>query len=977
MLPKWHYLVEITGVCNLACPSCPNGNSMGAQRAKGLMDFALFTKVIDKIKREPVEVDFVSLYNWGEPLLHPRVADMIRYVNAAGYRCTISTNLNNQTHLEEVIRANPYQLRVSLSGFSQEFYSRTHTNGSIEKVKTGLVELRRLLDLYRSKMHVEVCYHKYKDNTTGELAEMRALSERLGFAFAPTWAFFGPVEKVLRLCDSDEAAEGYPTGESFAITGEDQKLLNLLAISPQELIDICKPINDQPCILRDTQTAVNFDGSVTLCCGVWDDRYRIAEDFCAISHEELQRRKHAAPLCRICRKNALHMVGVYSMAEKIDEVANVNIARFEALKNFSKEKTPAISVVITAYNYGRFIGKAVASVLSQDFTDIELLVLNNASTDNTDEVVKRFTGDPRLVYIVNETNIGARANGHKGLALARADYSLFLSADDFLQPGALAALHDAVSSNPDADFAYGKYVFVDQNDKVTQEVKHPGWLPFSHKGRLNELADLLQFDCYISTPTVLFKKEVLRRFPEWTDKVRVGDYEFFLRLALNGCVSLFVNKILASFRLHGAQMSVGGDIVASGSHAKDQITLLEMYVTPENAPKLVGYEIGMLQLLTNKIEAYFRSADRDMNAAHDIQRRAQTAVANVSMLQKMQPEGFPMVSVIVPTRDRPDMLKCALASILAQTYPNFEIIVINDGGADIDPIIAPLNIRNNIRQIRHEMPKERSAARNAGLRAARGKYIAYLDDDDRYYPDHLRILINFLEINKVKVAYTDACRAVEELENGAYIVKQRQLQFSNPFDPDRLLVENLFPNLCVVHARSSIDEAGLFDETLDTHEDWDFWIRLSRRFSFHHIPVITAEYSYRNDKSNTTTARRGEFNHTRETIYKKYRTFAELNPGVIDAQKKALAAHTLAFQQMQQNENVVDLEAQNRKLVEEFKQFLAAISAFIEKGRLGEAIDFYDTNRKKFPPTIPEMEQIDRLMEKVRRMRAGVASGAK
>ena len=283
---------------------------------------------------------------------------------------------------------------------------------------------------------------------------------------------------------------------------------------------------------------------------------------------------------------------------------------------------PAISIIITAYNYGRFLGKAIESVLSQDFTDIELLILNNASTDDTDEVVKRYLNDPRIRYIVNESNIGPIANTNKGLECAKGPYILFVSADDFLLPGALSVLHRTLIANDDVDFIYARYLFVDQNNAVIQEVRHPGWLPYDHKGSENEFADLLQFDCYISLPTVLFKRAVFEKFGNFSDKVRVSDYEFFLRLASCGCTSFFINTPLAAFRIHGNQMSVGGDVVSSGSQVNDQLTLLETYLVPENYSKLAGYETGILNMLASKIEAFNRCQDRKLEQAPSIRRRA-------------------------------------------------------------------------------------------------------------------------------------------------------------------------------------------------------------------------------------------------------------------------------------------------------------------------------------------------------------------
>ena len=119
----------------------------------------------------------------------------------------------------------------------------------------------------------------------------------------------------------------------------------------------------------------------------------------------------------------------------------------------------------------------------------------------------------------------------------------------------------------------------------------------------------------------------------------------------------------------------------------------------------------------------------------------------------------PLISVIVPTFNRPAMLKDALASIAAQTYKPIEIIVVNDAGVDVECVVSRLGFEQRIIYLRHDTNKGLPAARNTGLKVASGDYIAYLDDDDVYYPDHIHTLVSFLLASDYKVAYTDAYQA--------------------------------------------------------------------------------------------------------------------------------------------------------------------------------------------------------------------------
>ena len=230
----------------------------------------------------------------------------------------------------------------------------------------------------------------------------------------------------------------------------------------------------------------------------------------------------------------------------------------------------------------------------------------------------------------------------------------------------------------------------------------------------------------------------------------------------------------------------------------------------------------------------------------------------------------PLVSVIVPTYNRPEQLVATLKSILAQTYTPVEIVVVNDCGTDVERTISSLNPNRSITYVKHGMNRGLAAARNTGIKVARGKYIAYLDDDDLFYPRHVETLVNFLESGEHKVAYTDAYRAHQEKNNGTYVVTKRDVPYSFDFDYDRILTTNFVPVLCFMHDRSCVDEVGLFDESLKRLEDWDMWIRLSRKYKFAHIRELTCEFAWRTDGTTMSSGQMEEFVEARKRIAAKY-----------------------------------------------------------------------------------------------------------
>jgi len=186
---------------------------------------------------------------------------------------------------------------------------------------------------------------------------------------------------------------------------------------------------------------------------------------------------------------------------------------------------------------------------------------------------------------------------------------------------------------------------------------------------------------------------------------------------------------------------------------------------------------------------------------------------------------------------------------MSQTYANIEIVVINDGGYDVKGLIQNVIGNVSFTYVRHETCRGRAAAANSGLVAACGQYINFLDDDDILYPEHLDTLVAFLETRAEKVAYSSVLNVyfVGPMEDPGSPVRDEVI-FNQDFDPDKLLFENYIPMMSVLFSRSILEKVSGFDEDLELFEDWDFWMRLSRYFIFHHLDKITAEYRFYGNK---------------------------------------------------------------------------------------------------------------------------------
>ncbi|MHB1121604.1 MAG: glycosyltransferase [Ramlibacter sp.] len=207
-------------------------------------------------------------------------------------------------------------------------------------------------------------------------------------------------------------------------------------------------------------------------------------------------------------------------------------------------------------------------------------------------------------------------------------------------------------------------------------------------------------------------------------------------------------------------------------------------------------------------------------------------------MKQTTPSTHPLVSVIVRSMDRSELAR-ALESISVQTWPFLEVIVVNAKGPDHRELPAQCG-PFPLRLVRGEVPLSRSQAANAGLRAAAGEFICFLDDDDWFEPQHLASLVQTLQGEPDAVAAYAGVSCIEADEATGEL--REVMRYNEAFDPARLLCENYLPIHSVLfRARSAARTEG-FDESLAVFEDWDFWIQLSRLGAFTHAPRITASY---------------------------------------------------------------------------------------------------------------------------------------
>ena len=201
---------------------------------------------------------------------------------------------------------------------------------------------------------------------------------------------------------------------------------------------------------------------------------------------------------------------------------------------------------------------------------------------------------------------------------------------------------------------------------------------------------------------------------------------------------------------------------------------------------------------------------------------------------------MPLVSVIIPTYNRSRLLGRAIASVLNQTFQDFEIVVVDDASSDdtLD-VLNELSLQDSrIKVIKLDTNQGAQRARNEGIKACVGMYVAFLDSDDEWLPDKLtKQLTIFKRDNRVGVVYG----AFYWKNSGHDELKKQKPRFKGNIYRDALIHWIADTNTLMVK-KDVLFQSGLWDERVRSFQEWDICIRLARQTLFDYVPEPLAVY---------------------------------------------------------------------------------------------------------------------------------------
>jgi glycosyltransferase involved in cell wall biosynthesis len=201
---------------------------------------------------------------------------------------------------------------------------------------------------------------------------------------------------------------------------------------------------------------------------------------------------------------------------------------------------------------------------------------------------------------------------------------------------------------------------------------------------------------------------------------------------------------------------------------------------------------------------------------------------------------MPKVSIIIPTYNREEYIVDAIESLLSQTFRDFEIIVIDDGSTDNTKQVLS-KYGDKIRYI-YQVNSERAVARNKGIEASKGEYIAFLDSDDLCMSNRLVEQVNVLD-SKPDVGLVYANAIYVDYAKNIVIDKTAYIQRPSGFIFRYIvLAKDIFSPSQVLVRRSCFNKVGYFDHSTIPAEDWDMWLRIAKVYKVEHIPRPLVKY---------------------------------------------------------------------------------------------------------------------------------------
>lgn len=542
-----------------------------------------------------------------------------------------------------------------------------------------------------------------------------------------------------------------------------------------------------------------------------------------------------------------------------------------------------MDLVYVTYNSEKWIVKCFESLLDSDFvlSEINVYVVDNCSTDNSLQILRETKKKiekkiGKFEIIESKKNVGFGKGNNLGFAKGSSDIVCFFNIDTQLLSNTLSELKKAIdNSNQDVamwELRQFPYEHPKLYDAITLECLWSSGAAFAMKravyqkmGGFDEKIFMYAEDVDLSWRVRSFGYKI-----QYVPKsvIMHYSYEEAGKIKPNQHVYGVINNLMLRYRFGNIRDIFRGHeqfwalMLAPSAFPHSKRRLIKEYLC--HFFKIPHFRSKKVKGTSSSFSPVFVGWDY-------------SGIRDGGYYYNEFPREWPKVSVIVRTCGRPAVLRETLVSLRNQTYPNIEIVVVEDGYNTSGEMIKNEFSDLNIIYFATEKKVGRSRAGNLAMERATGIYLNFLDDDDLFYADHVEVLVANLLQGKNKAAYSFAFETPIEVfskEPYKYSVKNYYGTHKQAFDKLMLCHHNYIPIQAIMFEKSLFEQFGGLDEQLDALEDWDLWVRYSLHTDFTCVLKTTSIYRTPYNKA-VNAERQKALDEALITVRNKHKTYMQ------------------------------------------------------------------------------------------------------
>lgn len=514
-------------------------------------------------------------------------------------------------------------------------------------------------------------------------------------------------------------------------------------------------------------------------------------------------------------------------------------------------------IVIVTYNSKKWMENCINSIEAQknfENKNIYLYIVDNGSTDGTIEYIEKrakTTNLGKIELIKTGENLGFGKANNYGFEKGKSEYVFFLNPDTELLEDTMRELEEDIKNSSEE---FGIW-------ECRQK-------PYEHP----KMYDILTGETsWVSGACFVAKREVFKLVGGFDKKIFMyaEDVDLSWNVRLHGYKLKYVPKAVV---VHYCYKTAGE--IKPVQYFNSIINNLNLRMKYGSTRQKLAWYKHFFKVLKrqgpfkgsriNLVKSYFKNL-KNLHYFSSWRNKKE----NKEYFAKFEPKFVyfdyeyvrqgdfepieakltdkPLVSIIVRTCGRPNVLRECLISLRNQTYKNIEVVVVEDGENKSEKMLKEEFSDLNILYKATGEKQGRCKVGNLGMELATGKYLNFLDDDDLFFADHVETLVQaFAKNPQYKLAYSTSFETkvdvISKEPEYKYIEQSRVVVHNRPFSRIRLLTMNTFPIQAVMFEKAIFEKYGGMDEKLDNLEDWDMWQKYSAENAYLYVPKTTSLY---------------------------------------------------------------------------------------------------------------------------------------